>query len=169
MVQTHPSAPSVNRSLVSVTKFCGRNEDDIIDVPHNNMNIITVEAEFDRAMRAQGEYEREHPLEAAISNLEHAWKSNRFSSSGCDYGWSLRQAQENPLWEQIKAAVEPRGLPVTWTAWKIVETNYTWKLRHSLVLERRVAKKHLESSPWWTQYQQFVKDYHAVLKGDWKG
>lgn len=145
-------------------------EDGIIDVPHNSANITTVEAEFDRAMRAEAEYERAHPLEAAISRMEHAWKqSNRFSSSGCDYGWNLQQAQKNPLWEQIKAAIEPKGLPVTWTAWKIVEANYTWKLRHKLVLERRVARKLLESSSWWTQYQQFVKDDHSVLKGEWKG
>lgn len=144
-------------------------EDGIIDVPHNSCNITTVEAEHDRAMRAQGEYERAHPLEAAISNLQHSWKSNRFSSSGCDYGWALQQAQKNPLWEQIKAAVEPKGLPVTWAAWKVVEANYTWKLRHNLVLERRVAKKHLESSPWWAQYQELVAQGHPVLSGKWEG
>lgn len=144
-------------------------EDGIIDVPHNSCNITTVEAEFDRAMRAQGDYERAHPLEAAISNLEHSWKSNRFSSSGCDYGWALQQAQKNPLWEQIKAVVEPKGLPVTWAAWKVVEANYTWKLRHNLVLEKRVAKLHLESTPWYKQYQELVNQNHPVLRGEWQG
>lgn len=144
-------------------------KDGIIDVPENNMNITTVEAEFDRAMRAEAEYERAHPLEAAIRRLEHAWKSNRFSSSGCDYGWNLQQAQKNPLWEQIKAAVEPKGLPVTWAAWKVVEANYTWKLRHQMVLERRMSKKAAESTPWWPKYQELVKENHPVLRGEWKG
>lgn len=143
-------------------------EDGIIDVPHNNMNITTVEAEFDRAMRAQGEYEMAHPLEAAISRMEHAWKSNRFSSSGCDYGWNLQQAQKNPLWEQIKAAIEPKGLPVTWADWKIVEANYTWKLRHQMVLERRMAKKVLEGCGWYKQYLELVEQGHPVLQGKWQ-
>jgi len=144
-------------------------EDGIIYVPHNSMNITTVEAEFDRAMRAEAEYARAHPLESAIRDLEHAWKHNRFSSSGCDYGFSLKQAQANPLWEQIKEAVEPKGLPVTWAAWKIVEANFVWKLRHQMVVERRTSKRHLENTPWWTQYQSFVKQDHPVLHGKWLG
>lgn len=144
-------------------------EDGIIDVPHNSGNITTVEAEFDRAMRAEAEYERAHPLEAAIRNLEHTWKNNRFSSSGCDYGWALDLAMKKPIWEQIKAAVEPKGLPVTLAAWKVVEANYVWKLRHKMVLERRTSKKHLESTPWWAQYQTLVAQDHPVLKGEWKG
>lgn len=144
-------------------------EDGIIDVPPNSCNITTVEAEHDRAMRAEAEYERAHPLEAAIRRLEHDWKSNRFSSSGCDYGWSLQQAQKNPLWEQIKAAVEPKGLPVTWAAWKVVEANFTWKLRHQMVVERRTSKKHLESTPWWPKYQELLAQDHPVLRGEWKG
>jgi hypothetical protein len=143
--------------------------DGIIDVVENSMGITSVEAEYDRAMRAQGEYERAHPLEAAISRLEHAWKSNRFSSSGCDYGWNLQQAQKSPLWEQIKAAVESKGLPVTWAAWKVVEANYVWKLRHKLVLERRMAKKVLEGTPWYAQYLTLVEQGHPVLEGKWQG
>ncbi len=143
--------------------------DGIIDVAENSCGITTVEAEFDRAMRAQGEYERAHPLEAAIQNMLHQWKHNRFSSGGGDYGFWLKNAQAKPIWEQIKAAIEPKGLPVTWAAWKIVEANYTWKLRHQMVLERRVAKKWLESTPWWAQYQTLVAQDHPVLSGKWEG
>jgi hypothetical protein len=144
-------------------------EDGIIDVPHNNMNITTVEAEYDRAMREQGEYARAYPLESEIAHLEHTWKHNRFSSSGCDYGWALELAQKSPLWEQIKAAVEPKGLPVTKHAWMIVEANFDWKLRHQMVQERRMSKKNFESTPWWAKYQELVAENHPVLKGEWKG
>ena len=142
-------------------------EDGIIDVAHNSWNITSVEAEFDRAMREQGDFERSHPLESAVQNMLHQWKHNRFSSC-CDYGFWLKNAQEKPMWEQIKAAIEPQGLPVTWAAWKIVEANYTWKLRHQWMQEDRHVQ-HFKNQPWYTQYQGLVKENHPVLRGEWQG
>ena len=140
-------------------------EDGIIDVPRNSHNICTVEAEFDRAMKAAGDFERAHPVEAAVQALEHSWKSNRHNAC-YNYGQCLETYQKQPEWETVKPLVVAKGLPVTMTAWLVVENNYMWKLRAQLVNERpRLAK----TMDWYSKYEQLVRDSHPVLQGKWLG
>jgi hypothetical protein len=142
-------------------------KDGIIDVAENSCGITTVEAEFDRAMRAQGEYEREHPLESAVQNLEHAWKHNRFNSC-TNYGHILKLYQDKPIWAQVKPLIEAKGLPVTWAAWKVAEANNFWKMCDKMVKEGRVKESVLKGLPWYKQYLELVEKNHPVIKGEWK-
>lgn len=140
-------------------------EDGIIDVPRNSHNITSCEAEYDRAMKAAGDFERAHPVEAAVQALEHSWKSNRHNSC-VDYGDTLKSYMGLPIWDKIQPLVVAKGLPVTLTAWLVVENNYMWKLRAQLVNDRpRMAK----TMAWYSKYEQLVRDSHPVLQGKWLG
>lgn len=142
--------------------------DGTIDVAENPWGITTVEAEFDRAMRAAGDFERAHPVEAAVQSLEHCWKHNRHSSSGCDYGWNLEYYSKQPIWETVKPLVEAKGLPVTKAAWLVVEKNYIWKLRAKWIAEGR-GLQHYKKQPWFASYEALKRVDHPVLRGEWKG
>lgn len=142
-------------------------KDGTIDVAENPWGITTVEAEFDRAMRAAGDFEREHPIEAAIQSLEHAWKHNRFNSC-TNYGHILKLYQDKPIWAQVKPLAEAKGLPVTWAAWKVAEANDFWKMCDKMVKERRVKPSVLQGLPWYKQYLELVEKNHPVIKGEWK-
>jgi len=135
--------------------------DGIIDVVENGCNITTVEAEYDRAMKAAGDFERAHPVEAAVQALEHAWKSNRHNSC-YSYGQCLRTYQSQPEWALVKPLVEAKGIPTTSEAWDVVENNYIWKLRAQLAVERpRLAK----TMGWYAQYLELAAEKHPALQG----
>jgi len=140
--------------------------DGTIDVAENPWGVTTVEAEFDRAMRAAGDFERAHPVEAAVQSLEHCWKHNRHSSSGCDYGWNLEYYSKQPIWEKVKPLVEAKGLPVTMIAWDVVKANYSWKFREQLVRERPKLAKTMD---WFASYEALKRMDHPVLRGEWNG
>ena len=139
--------------------------DGIIDVVENNMNITTVEAEWERAMKAQSDFQRSHPVEAAVGELVHSWKSNRHNSC-YNYGQCLATYMKQPEWEQVKPLVAAKGLPVTVEAWNVVELNYIWKLRAELVRERPKMAKTMN---WYAQYLTLVEQGHPVLTGKWQG
>lgn len=141
--------------------------DGTIDIPENSMGLTTVEAEHDRAMRAQGDYSRAHPVEYAVEQIEHAWKHNRFN--GCTNYWdTLSFFMKQPEWEQVKPLVEAKGLITTKEAWDVVLANYTWKLRHQWICEGR-GLQHYQKQPWYATYQMLVNIDHPVLRGEWAG
>lgn len=127
--------------------------------------IVSVEDEYDRAMRAAGDFERAHPVEAAVSSLEHAWKSNRFNSMS-NYGDTLRFYMKQDTWATVKPLVEAKGLPVTESAWDVIYANHNWKYRAEMVRERpRLAK----TCPWFASYEALKRVDHPVLRGEWLG
>jgi len=127
--------------------------------------IVSVEDEFDAAMRAQGDFERAHPIEAAVQSLEHAWKHNRFNSCS-NYGDTLGFYMKQAEWATVKPLVEAKGLPVTQGAWDVVYANHNWKFRVQLVSERPKLAK---TMTWFPQYEALKRVDHPVLKGEWKG
>lgn len=129
--------------------------------------IVSVEDEFDRAMREQGDYSRAHPVEYAVEQLAHAWKHNRFNSC-TSYGDTLDFFMKQPEWEKVKPLVEAKGLPVTKAAWDLVERNYIWKLRAGWIAEGR-GLEHYKAQPWWASYEALKRVDHPVLRGEWNG
>jgi hypothetical protein len=160
--------PRKSKKLTPNTLPIVTRADGTIDVAENSWGITTVEAEYDRAMRAAGDFERAHPVEAAVSSLEHCWKHNRHTSSGCDYGWTLEYYSKLAIWEKVKPLVEAKGLPVTKEAWNVVERNFIWKLRAKMVAEGR-GLEHLKKQPWFASYEALKRVDHPVLRGEWKG
>ena len=142
--------------------------DGIIDVAENRWNVSSVEAEYDRAMKAQGDFERAHPVESAVSSLVHCWKHNRHSSSGCDYGWMLDLYMKRPEWATVKLLVEAKGLPVTVEAWHVEEINHLWATREKLINEGRMIRYFMKQE-WWSSYEAFKRVDHPVLRGKWNG
>lgn len=140
-------------------------EDGIVDVPRNSMNVTTVEAEYDRAMASQADYERKYPVKAAVGSLVHSWKSNRFNSC-YSYGDMLSFYMKQPEWEQIKEALKEHGIPTTMESWNVVNNNHAWKLRAELVKQRPTLAKKMF---WYEEYCLLAAENHPCLKGEWNG
>ena len=84
--------------------------DKIIDIPKNRCNITTVEAEYDRAMIAEGEAQRKDPVGHALHSLEHHYKHNKFSSC-YSYADALNFYMTQPEWDALAPKLVEKGLP----------------------------------------------------------
>lgn len=116
-------------------------EDGSVDVEKNPWNICTVEGEFDRAMRAEGDEERKDPVGYAIRQLASKWqsKSNRFSSS-YSYGDMLQFYMKHEKWAEIKAKMEEKGL-ANLEQYEHAHNIYVWSFRLEMVRDRpRLAR-----------------------------
>ena len=121
-----------------------RSDDGIIDVPRNSCNITTVEAEFDRAMKAAGEAERKNPVGHAIGELVHYFKHNRFNF-GYSYGDLLQFYMTQPQWKEIESLMPSKSLPNMYE-FESLRQEYVMKLYIDCI---RTHPKIAKTKPWY--------------------
>lgn len=110
-----------------------KRSDGIIDIAPNACNLTTVEAEYDRAMKASSDAQRADPVGHALGELAHSYKHNRFSSS-YSYKDMLTFYMTQPEWEALAPKMVEKGLP---DIGQIEQEEYQYKVKLWNKLEKR--------------------------------